>query len=127
MSKPESEASKRLWICLHDLNVAVGRAQVDCGLSSSVNQRINFFGVRGCRSCDWHTVKIAGELSMDGFGDKMKSSIAGKKSPCVSTPDICVDGKRSMFPPIEGDREIASPQLQVGVTKAIVGKHAAIA
>src|SRR5215217_3890853 len=105
MPNPRKSA---LGVFLHDLDVAVYRTQLDCRFSSTASQHVDFRGFCRSRSRNRRIIKVVGDSSVSRFGNKMESSLAGKKRPAVSLRDICLNRKRSTFPPFVGNGEIAS-------------------
>src|SRR6266508_6625693 len=90
MLNAESDASQPLGVFLHNLDVAGGCTQLDCGLSSTVNQRVDFGGLCRGRSCNGRIIKIVDDSAVCRLGNKMEGSLAGKKRPGVSLRDICL-------------------------------------
>src|SRR2546427_13299108 len=96
MPNPRKSA---LGVFLHYLDVAVSCTHLDCGFASVASQHVDFCGFCRDRSCNCGIVKVVGDSSVGRFGNKMESSLAWKKRPGASLRDICLNRKRSTFPP----------------------------
>src|SRR6266550_6002522 len=127
LAKPFGVNLFPLRIGFNDLDVAAFCPYFDCGVVTAVDKLVDRCRFSAFFPSSRRIIKITGEFSVCRSGKKMKNRSAGKKRPCVSARDICLDRKTFRLPPVVREGEIATPQRKIDVSEAVASYHSTIA